>query len=90
GCRGRKDDPLYKHRRALLTRMNYLTQRQKQRLEMLWATDDDYVALEVIWLLYQDMIAAYAHPKKSEGKKLMERIIHTLRKGLPKSLEKLA
>ncbi|MBG9320623.1 transposase, partial [Corynebacterium belfantii] len=39
---------------------------------------------------YQDMIAAYAHPKKTEGKKLMERIIHTLRKGLPKSLEKLA
>ncbi|MBG9355559.1 transposase, partial [Corynebacterium belfantii] len=78
GCRGRKDDPLYKHRRTLLTRTNYLTQRQKQRLEMLWVTDDDYVALEVTWLLYQDMIAAYAHPKKSEGKKLMERIIHTL------------
>ncbi|STC67758.1 transposase-like protein [Corynebacterium diphtheriae] len=90
GCRGRKDDPLYKHRRTLLTRTNYLTQRQKQRLEMLWATDDDYMALEVTWLLYQDMIAAYAHPKKSEGKKLMERIIHTLHKGLPKSLEKLA
>ncbi|MBG9348279.1 transposase, partial [Corynebacterium belfantii] len=31
GCRGRKDDPLYKHRRTLLTRTNYLTQRQKQR-----------------------------------------------------------
>ncbi|STC65931.1 transposase-like protein [Corynebacterium diphtheriae] len=57
---------------------------------MLWATDDDYMALEVTWLLYQDMITAYAHPKKTEGKKLMERIIHTLRKGLPKSLEKLA
>ena len=57
---------------------------------MLWATDNDYVALEVTWLLYQDMIAAYAHPKKSEGKKLTERIIHTLRKGLPKGLEELA
>ena len=30
GRRGRKDDPLYKHRRTLLTRRNYLTQRQKQ------------------------------------------------------------
>ncbi|OFO98859.1 transposase [Corynebacterium sp. HMSC034H07] len=57
---------------------------------MLWATDDNYVALEVTWLLYQDMIAAYAHPKKSEGKKLMKRIIHTLRKGLPQGLEELA
>ncbi|WP_248700184.1 ISL3 family transposase [Corynebacterium humireducens] len=30
GRRGRKDDPLYKHRRTLLTRTNCLTQRQKQ------------------------------------------------------------
>ncbi|WP_420826858.1 hypothetical protein [Corynebacterium macginleyi] len=67
-----------------MTRTNYLTERQKQRLEVLWATDDDYVTLEVTWLFYQDIIAAYAHPKRSEGKKLMERIIHALRKGLSK------
>ena len=47
GRRGRKDDPLYKHRRTLLTRTNYLTTRQKRRLDLLWATDDGYVALEV-------------------------------------------
>lgn len=90
GRRGRKDDPLYKYRRTLLTRTNYLTQRQKQRLDLLWATDDDYVALEVTWLFYQDMIAAYGHPKKSEGKKLMSRVINSLRKGLPAGLEELA
>lgn len=90
GRRGRKDDPLYKHRRTLLTRTNYLTERQKQRLDMLWATDGDYVALEVTWMFYQDMIQAYGHPKKSQGKKLMERIINTLRKGVPKGLEELA
>ncbi|WIM71207.1 ISL3 family transposase [Corynebacterium suedekumii] len=90
GRRGRKDDPLYKHRRTLLTRRNYLTERQKQRLEMLWATDDDYVALEVTWLFYQDMIAAYGHPKKSEGKKLMSRVINSIRKGLPEGLTELA
>ncbi len=90
GRRGRKDDPLYKHRRTLLTRTDYLTERQKQRLDMLWATDDDYVALEVTWMFYQDVIQAYGHPKKSEGKKLMDRIINTLRKGLPKGLEELA
>lgn len=43
GRRGRKDDPLHKHRRTLLTRTGYLTDRQKQRLEILWATDDEYV-----------------------------------------------
>ena len=90
GRRGRKDDPLYKYRRTLLTRTNYLTQRQKQRLDLLWATDDDYVALEVTWLFYQDMIAAYGHPQKAEGKKLMSRVINSLRTGLPKGLEELA
>lgn len=49
GRRGRKDDPLYKHRRALLTRTNFLTERQRQRLDLLWDTDDDYVALQVTW-----------------------------------------
>ena len=90
GRRGRKDDPLYKYRRTLLTRRNYLTTRQNRRLDLLWATDDEYVALEVTWMFYQDLIQAYGHPKKSEGKKLMDRIINTLRKGLPKGLEELA
>lgn len=90
GRRGRKDDPLYKHRRSLMTRTNYLTERQKQRLNLLWATDDDYVALQVTWAFYQDVIAAYGHPDKSRGKKLMSRVIDTLRKGLPAGLEELA
>ena len=36
------------------------------------------------------MITAYGHPKKSEGKKLMSRVIDTLRKGLPAGLKELA
>jgi transposase len=90
GRRGRKDDPLYKHRRALLTRTNFLTDRQKQRLDLLWDTDDDYVALQVTWEFYQDLIGAYGHPDRSRGKKLMTRVIHTLHKGLPEGLEELA
>ena len=50
----------------------------------MWATDDACVALEVTWMFYQDIIQAYGRPKKSEGKKLMERIINTLREGVPK------
>ena len=41
-------------------------------------------------MFYQDMIAAYGHPQKSEGKKLMSRVINSIRKGLPKGLEELA
>jgi len=90
GRRGRKDDPLYKHRRSLMTRTNYLTERQKQRLDLLWDTDDDYVALQVTWEFYQDLIGAYGHPDKSRGKKLMSRVIDALRQGLPAGLEELA
>lgn len=81
---------MHKHQRTLLTRRNYLTERQNRRLDLLWATDDEYVALEVTWMFYQDMIQAYEHPNKSEGKKLMDRIINTLCKGLPAGLEQLA
>ncbi len=81
---------MYKHRRALLTRTNFLTDRQKQRLDLLWDTDDDYVALQVTWEFYQDLIGAYGHPDRSRGKKLMTRVIHTLHKGLPEGLEELA
>ena len=81
--RGRKNDPLYKHRRALLTRTDFLTDRQRQRLELLWATDDDYVALQVTWGFYQQLISAYRHPKKQDGRKLTGHVINALRKGLP-------
>ncbi|MGP5591441.1 transposase, partial [Corynebacterium variabile] len=90
GRRGRKDDPLYKHRRALLTRTDFLTGRQRQRLDLLWGTDDDYVALQVTREFYQDLIGAYGHPDRSRGKKMMSRVIDTLRKGLPSGLEELA
>lgn len=90
GRRGRTNDPLYKHRRTLLTRTDYLTDYQKQRLDLLWTTDEEYVALEVTWLFYQDLIAAYGHPKKSEGRKLVERVINTIRSGVPAGLEELA
>jgi transposase len=55
----------------------------------LWATDDDYVALQVTWGFYQELISAYGHPRKQEGRRLMSRVINTLRKGLPAGLGEL-
>lgn len=90
GRRGRAQDPLYKNRKALLTRTEYLSEKQKKRLDILWATDDDYVALEVTWLFYQDLIHAYQHPNKATGKELMSTVINSLKAGVPAGLEELA
>lgn len=68
--RGRKDDPLYKHRRTLLTRTNYLTERQKQRLDLLWATDGDYVALEVTWMALTGHDPGLRAPKEIGGQEV--------------------
>lgn len=66
GRRGRKNDPLYKHRRALLTRNDFLAGRQKQRLVLPWKTDD-IVVLLATWEFYQDLVGAYGHPDRSRG-----------------------
>ena len=90
GHRGRADDPLYKVRKTLLTRRRLLTQKQHGQVRNLWGGHDQHVGLEVTYLVYQDIIDAYAHPKKSVGKKLMKKVIDTIRKGLPTGLEELA
>ena len=61
GHRGRKDDPLYRTRRTLHTGVDLLTDRQRARIEALFA-GDEHVEVEATWGVYQQMIAAYRHP----------------------------
>src|SRR5690625_6211648 len=63
GHRGRKDDPLYKVRKTLLTRRALLTERQHLKVANLWAHHDEHVGLQVTYMVYQDIIDAYAHPQ---------------------------
>ena len=62
GHRGRKDDPLYRTRRTLHTGVDLLTDRQRARIEALFA-GDEHVEVEATWGVYQQMIAAYRHPR---------------------------
>ena len=57
---------------------------------MLWVEHDDHIALEVTYLVYQDVIDAYAHPDQKTGRRLMQTVINLLRRGLPKGLDELA
>ena len=61
GHRGHKGDPLYAARRTLHTGAGLLTDKQKDRLERLFA-DDAHVEVEATWGVYQPMITASETP----------------------------
>ena len=88
GHRGRKGDPLFTCRRTLLTGEGLLTDRGWQRLDDLFA-DDDHVAVEVTWAVYQKMITAYREPDKTHGRALMQQLITSLSDGVPAALSEV-
>jgi transposase len=89
GHRGRTGDPLYRVRRTLRTRLALLTDRQRTRLETVFAIEE-HVAVEVTWSAYQQIIAAYADENRQRGKTLLTGVIDRLRTGPPVGLEELA
>jgi transposase len=74
GHRGRSGDPLYRVRRTLRTRLGLLTDRQRARLEVVFA-GEEHVAVEVTWWAYQQIIAAYADEDRQRGKTLLTTVI---------------
>lgn len=88
GHRGRKDDPLYRARRTLHTGADLLTDRQKDRLATLFASDA-HVEVEVTWAVYQRMIAAYRNPDRQQGRQLMTKLVDSLSQGVPAALTEL-
>ncbi|MBA2715652.1 MAG: ISL3 family transposase [Propionibacteriales bacterium] len=88
GHRGRTGDPLYGARRTLHTGAGLLTDKQKTRLDALFAVDE-HVAVEVTWRIYQQMIAAYRHPDRAKGRAVLSRLIDSLSRGVPAALSEL-
>ncbi|MBP2371382.1 ISL3 family transposase [Pseudonocardia parietis] len=89
GHRGRAGDPLYRARRTLRTRLALLTDKQRSRLETVFAADE-HVAVEVTWWAYQQIIAAYATTDRRHGKTQLAAVIDRVRSGLPAGLDELA
>ena len=88
GHRGRAGDPLYSARRTLHTGHALLTDKQKTRLEQLFA-DDDHAAVEVTWAAYQQMITAYRDADPARGRDIMTKLIASLTSGVPAGLVEL-
>ncbi|WOO97116.1 ISL3 family transposase [Micrococcus terreus] len=89
GHRGRKEDPLYKARRTLLTGADLLTQKQYSRIQDLFEADE-HVEVEATWAFYQHMVAAYREPDRAKGKEMMQSLIAKLGRAVPKKLIELA
>jgi len=88
GHRGRATDPLYRARRVLHTGADLLTDKQQQRLTTLFAADQ-HVQVEATWSIYQRMVAAYRHPDRATGRRLMSTLIDALGRGIPAALTEL-
>ena len=85
GHRGHKRDPLYAARRTLHTGAGLLTDKQKDRLERLFA-DDAHVEVEATWGVYQQMITAYREPDRKKARAVMSRLIESLSADVPTAL----
>ena len=85
GHRGRTNDPLYRSRRTLHTGADLLTDKQKQRLAELFATEE-HTPVEVTWGIYQRMVTAYLEPDRTKGREAMTRLINRLGSGVPAAL----
>lgn len=88
GHRGRKDDPLYRVRRTLHTGADLLTDKQRGRLNELFASDE-HVQVEATWGIYQRMIAAYREPDRARGRQLMTTLIDAVSQGVPRPLSEV-
>src|SRR4029453_9181726 len=85
GHRGHKGDPLYSARRTLHTGADLLTEKQRQRVEDLFAVDE-HVEVEATWGIYQRMIAAYREPDRTRGRELMRQLIDSVSCLVPAAL----
>ncbi|MDQ1292821.1 MAG: hypothetical protein QG608_701 [Actinomycetota bacterium] len=88
GHRGRSGDPLHRARRTLHTGADLLTDKQTDRLTKLFA-DQEHVEVEATWGIYQQMITAYRHPDRTQGHQLMQDLIASVSKGVPKTLTEI-
>ena len=88
GHRGHAGDPLYGVRRTLHTGQSILTERQRARIGAVFAIDE-HVEVEATWGVYQSIVAAYRDPDRPAGRRALQAVIDSLRRGVPEALVEL-
>ena len=90
GHRGRRGDPLYGIRRTLLTRIGLLTDKQITKLKAGLEAREEHLAVSITYAVYQQLIDAYGHDNKRDGKIAMYKALTRIRTGVPAELVELA
>lgn len=88
GHRGRSGEPLYGVRLTLHTGLDLLTDKQRTRLENVFA-DDKHAVVETTWEVYQRIVAAYRDSDKLRGRTALEKLISTISARVPEELEEV-
>jgi hypothetical protein len=76
--RGHKNDPLCRIRRTLLTGVEHLTDRQRQRLQRWLPVGDPNGEVELAWSSYQRLRSIYHATTPAAGHKTAEQLLKTL------------
>ncbi len=76
--RGHKDDPLYRVRRTLMTGVEHLTDKQRQRLEKFLPAGDPDGEVHLAWQAYQRLRGIYHATNPETGRRLAEQLIDVL------------
>ena len=72
--RGHKNDPLYKYRRTLFTRISYLSDANEKQLARLFS-NECHLEVDCSWSMYQRVVTPYNEPDGRRGKMLMQELI---------------
>ena len=89
GRRGHTGDPLYGIRRIVRARIQLLSARQYDRLTSVLDAEE-HLAVNVAYVIYQKIIAAYADSNRRRGKHAMTTLIDSIRRAVPAGLEEIA
>jgi len=88
GHRGRSGDPLYGVRRTLHTGMDLLTDKQRTRLEAVFA-QDRHAQVEASWSVYQKIVGAYRNPDRAAGRDQLAHLIDAISREVPSVLAEI-
>jgi hypothetical protein len=66
-----------------------LTDRQRARIAAAFNVDKEHVVVEVTWLFYQGIVAVCRDEDGNRGKRMLQKTVESLRRGVPTGLDEL-